>query len=100
MLDYKSMQGKNRRLSQKAFKPEFINRLDGLVIFKPLDHANLLQVIELEIKKVQGRLARKGIHLTLDEKAKEHLVSKGFQPEMGARPLRRVIEQYSGRSFG
>ncbi len=92
MLDFKSIQEKIESSVKKGFKPEFINRLDGIVIFKPLDRVQLLSVIELEIKKVQARLARKHIGLTLDEKAKEFLVAKGFQPEMGARPLRRVIE--------
>lgn len=94
MLDFKGMQEKIDSSVKKAFKPEFINRLDGIVIFKPLDRSHLFQVIELEIKKVKKRLARKKIEISLDEKAKEFLVSKGFQPEMGARPLRRVIEQY------
>ncbi len=94
MLDYKGMQEKIDSSVKKAFKPEFINRLDGIVIFKPLDRAHLFLVIELEVKKVRTRLARKNIMITLDDKAKEFLVTKGFQPEMGARPLRRVIEQY------
>ncbi len=94
MLDYKGMQEKIEGSVKKAFKPEFINRLDGLIIFKPLDRAHLFQVIELEVKKFQNRLARKKIHLTLDEKAKDYLVQKGFQPELGARPLRRGLEQY------
>jgi len=93
-LDYKMIQERIDSSVKKTFKPEFLNRLDGVVIFKPLDRSHLLDVIELEIKKVQKRLSRKHIILTLDEAAKELLVSKGFQPEMGARPLRRVIEQY------
>ena len=93
MLDYKAMEEKIQSAVRKGFKPEFLNRLDGVVIFKPLDRAHLLQVIDLEVKKVQARLTRKNIFLTLDQKAKDLLVSKGFQPEMGARPLRRVIEQ-------
>jgi len=94
MLDFKSMQEKIEGSVKKAFKPEFINRLDGIVIFKPLDRTHLFQVIDLEIKKVKARLLRKKIGLTLDDKAKDFLVTRGFQPEMGARPLRRVIEQY------
>ena len=94
MLDYKSMNETINSSIKKHFKPEFINRLDGIVIFKPLDKAHLLQVIELEIKKVRGRLERKNIFIDLDQKAKDLLVGKGFQPEMGARPLRRIIEQY------
>jgi len=94
MLDYKKMQETIDNAVKKHFKPKFINRLDGIVIFKPLDKSHLMQVIELEVQKVKARLARKNVLLTLDQKAKEFLVSKGFQPEMGARPLRRVIEQY------
>lgn len=94
MLDFKAMQEKIDSSVKKAFKPEFINRLDGVIIFKPLDHSHLFHVIDLEIKKVKARLGRKQIGIALDEKAKEFLVNKGFQPEMGARPLRRVIEQY------
>ncbi len=94
MLDFKAMQDKIESAVKKQFKPEFLNRLDGIVIFKPLDRLHLFQVIELEIKKVRSRLARKKIEISLDDKAKEFLVSKGFQPEMGARPLRRVIEQF------
>lgn len=94
MLDFKAMQEKIGASVKKAFKPEFVNRLDDIVIFSLLDHTHLFQVIDLEVKKVKSRLARKQIHIHLDDKAKEFLVNKGFQPEMGARPLRRVIEQY------
>jgi ATP-dependent Clp protease ATP-binding subunit ClpC len=94
MLDFKSMQEKIEGSVKKAFKPEFINRLDGIIIFKPLDRTHLFQVIDLEVKKVKARLSRKKIGLILDDKAKDFLVTKGFQPEMGARPLRRMIEQY------
>lgn len=93
MPDFKSMQEKIEGAVRKGFKPEFINRLDGIVIFRPLDRTHLIQVIDLEIKKLQARLARKNVFLVLDEKAKDLLVTKGFQPEMGARPLRRTIEQ-------
>ncbi|MCI0382712.1 MAG: ATP-dependent Clp protease ATP-binding subunit [Chlamydiae bacterium] len=92
LIDYKSMREKIEGMVNKSFKPEFRNRLDGVVIFKPLDKPQLLQIIELEIKKVQERLTRKNVLITLDNKAKDLLVTKGFQPEMGARPLRRIIE--------
>ena len=94
MLDYKAMQEKIDSSVKKSFKPEFLNRLDGIVIFKPLDKMHLMQVIDLEVSKVRKRLERKKLKIDLDEKAKNFLVSKGFQPEMGARPLRRIIEQY------
>jgi ATP-dependent Clp protease ATP-binding subunit ClpC len=94
ILDDKKMKEAIDGAVKKHFKPEFMNRLDGVVIFKPLDRSHLLQVIDLEVEKVRTRLARKQIFLSLDNAAKEFLVAKGFQPEMGARPLRRVIEQY------
>ncbi len=94
MLDTVGMEKKINEAIRKAFKPEFLNRIDEVAIFNPLDKAHLLEVIELEVSKVQSRIARKNMTLELDEKAKNFLVEKGFQPEMGARPLRRVIEQY------
>lgn len=93
-IDFKVMQEKIEGAVKKHFKPEFINRLDGLVIFHTLDKASLAQVIDLEFKKLQSRLTKKGIHVTLDDAARTFLVDKGYLPEMGARPLRRVIEQY------
>lgn len=93
-LDYEHIIEKIRAEVNKKFKPEFLNRLNDMIIFRPLNKENLLQVIELEVKKVQERLNRREVYLTLDQKAKDFLVEKGFQPEMGARPLRRTIEQY------
>lgn len=93
-LDFKSIQEKINKAVQKAFKPEFINRLDGIIIFHPLDRGHLFKVIERELEKVNERLAHKNLSLTLDDKAKEFLVTQGFDPKMGARPLRRVIETY------
>ena len=94
ILDYKSMQEKIEGSVKKHFKPEFINRLDGLVIFRTLSKEALRQVVDLEFKKLKDRLAKKKIDVVLDDLAKDFLVEKGYLPEMGARPLRRVIEQY------
>jgi ATP-dependent Clp protease ATP-binding subunit ClpC len=92
--DYKNMQDKILSAVRKHFKPEFVNRVDDVVIFKSLEKVFLRQIIDLEVKKVSARLSSKEIFIALDDKAKDFLVEKGFQPEMGARPLRRVIEQY------
>jgi len=94
IMDYKVMQEKIEGSVKKHFKPEFLNRLDGLVIFRTLTKEALRQVVDLEFKKLKDRLAKKHILVSLDETAKEFLVEKGYLPEMGARPLRRVIEQY------
>ncbi len=92
--DYDTIKEKIEEAVKKQFKPEFLNRVDDVVIFRPLSKEFLLEVMELEIQKVQKRLERKEIYILLDDKAKKHLVDQGFQPEMGARPLRRVIEQH------
>lgn len=93
-LDYDSIKEKILAAVKKQFKPEFLNRLNDTIIFHPLNKEELLRVIELEVRKVQARLKKREIYLTLDDAAKNFLVDKGFQPEMGARPLRRTIEQY------
>jgi ATP-dependent Clp protease ATP-binding subunit ClpC len=94
VMDYKTMQEKIESSVRKHLKPEFLNRLDGLVIFKTLDKPALRQVVDLEFKKLQNRLTKKHIEVTLDDDARDLIVEKGYLPEMGARPLRRIIEQY------
>lgn len=93
MPDYDAMKEKIDKATKKHFKPEFINRLDDIVIFKALDKEDLIHIIEIEVEKLKKRLERKNIIIELEQKAKEHLVEKGYQPEMGARTLRRTIEQ-------
>ncbi|MEL7432174.1 MAG: ATP-dependent Clp protease ATP-binding subunit [Chlamydiota bacterium] len=92
--DYKSMEQKFNSAVKKHFKPEFINRLDGIVIFNMLDKNSLKKIVDLEFKKLQKRLEAKKIYLEMDETAKQFLVDKGYQPDMGARPLRRAIEHH------
>lgn len=94
MPDFHTMQEKIEKAVKKHFKPEFINRLDSIVIFRALDKHLLLRVIDLEVSKLQKRLARKHIEIHLSQDVKEFLVSKGYQPEMGARPIRRCVELY------
>ena len=93
MPDYDTMKEKIDKAVKKHYKPEFINRLDDTIIFKALDKENLIKIIDLEVDKLKKRLERKNIHIMLSDKAKEYLVDKGYQPEMGARTLRRTIEQ-------
>lgn len=93
-LDYQSIHDKIEGAMKKHFKPEFLNRLDGTVIFKPLNEAALEEIVHLEIDKVKKRLASRHIHIDLGHDAVALLVKLGNLPEMGARPLRRVIEQY------
>jgi ATP-dependent Clp protease ATP-binding subunit ClpC len=92
--DYAVIKEKIEGAVKKNFKPEFLNRLTDIVIFQPLFKEALRNIVDLEIKKLQDRLNKKEIFISLTNEAKEFLVDHGFQPEMGARPLRRVIEQY------
>lgn len=94
VLEYDVIKEKIESAVNKRFKPEFLNRLNDMIIFRPLSKEDLVHVVELEAKKVQDRLKRKEIFITLDDKAKKFLSEQGYQPEMGARPVRRVIEQY------
>jgi len=94
VMDDEVIRDKIMAEANKKLKPEFINRLDGLVIFHQLTKENLKRVLDIEVGKVMNRLKGRDIDLDLDDKAKEFLIEKGFQPEMGARPLRRKIEEY------
>lgn len=94
MMEYDIMKEKIEGAVKKHFKPEFLNRLTDIVIFKPFAKEALRSIVDLEMKKLQNRLTKKEVHITLTEPAKEFLVERGYQPEMGARPLRRTIEQY------
>jgi ATP-dependent Clp protease ATP-binding subunit ClpC len=79
---------------ERFFRPEFINRLDDIIVFRPLTREDLVQIIEYETGKVSKRLTQQGITLELDQVAKDFLIEKGYNPEYGARPLRRAIGQY------
>lgn len=76
------------------FSPEFMNRFDGIIEFKALSKDNLLQIVELMLADVNKRLSSNNIHLDVTEKVKEKLVDLGYDPKMGARPLRRTIQDY------
>jgi len=79
---------------KKAFRPEFLNRLDETIIFNPLTAANLRDIVNLELSKVLQRLEEMEIKIAVSEKTKTFLVKKGTSREFGARPLRRVISKY------
>ena len=76
------------------FSPEFMNRFDGIIEFSALSKENLLTIVDLMLDNVNQRLANNGIHLSVTEKVKEKLVDLGYDPKMGARPLRRTIQDY------
>jgi len=77
----------------KKSLPEFINRIDEIVIFDYLGPEEIKQIVDLELKKVQKRLEKKDIKISVSEKAKQLLAEKGFDPSLGARPLKRIIQK-------
>ena len=79
---------------EKFFRPEFINRLDDTVVFRPLLKEDLYHIIDMELEKVSERLRYKKMDLELGPKAKDFLINKGYNPDFGARPLRRAISTY------
>jgi ATP-dependent Clp protease ATP-binding subunit ClpC len=91
---YEKMRDKIMDEAKKAFRPEFLNRLDDIIVFRSLTKADLILILTLEIEKVMSRLKAKSIKLVLDEKAKDLLVEKGYDPNYGARPMRRSVEKY------
>jgi ATP-dependent Clp protease ATP-binding subunit ClpC len=93
-ISFSAMKEKIDKAVEKHFKPEFINRIDGIVIFKSFDKEDLVQIIDMEIGKLSARLAKKDLYLEVSDEAKHFLADKGYKPEMGARPLRRAIEYY------
>lgn len=80
--------------AKKAFRPEFLNRLDDTIVFRSLSKPDLVKILDLEIAKVEERLAAKDIRLELEESAKDLLVDKGYDPDYGARPMRRAVERH------
>ena len=76
-----------------GFKPEFLNRIDDIVMFKPLTQAEVKQIVKLVIKTLSKRLAEKDIKIELTESALDHIVAKGWNPEYGARPVKRFIQK-------
>jgi ATP-dependent Clp protease ATP-binding subunit ClpC len=92
--NYANMRDKILERAKEAFKPEFLNRLDEKIVFHVLDRENLIQIVDLEINTVVKRLAGKNIHLKLDKEAKEFLIEQGYDPNYGARPMRRAVERH------
>ncbi|OGV50468.1 MAG: NDP-hexose 4-ketoreductase [Lentisphaerae bacterium GWF2_44_16] len=81
-------------MAKKRFKPEFINRVDEVIVFRKLERDDLLKIIDIELDKVRDRLKYQGYALTIEKEVLEFLIDKGYEPEYGARPLRRAIERY------
>jgi ATP-dependent Clp protease ATP-binding subunit ClpC len=92
--DFEGMKEKILEESKKEFKPEFLNRLDDLVVFRMLEKESLSIIVDLEIEKLLVRLKEKEIELELEQSAREFLIKEGYDPNFGARPMRRAVERH------
>ena len=92
--NYAVMRDKIMEEAKRSFKPEFLNRLDDLIVFHSLNKPDLVVIVDLEVEKVAKRLRAKEIHLNLDESGHEFLIEKGYDPAYGARPMRRAVERF------
>jgi ATP-dependent Clp protease ATP-binding subunit ClpC len=91
---YERMREKIMDEARRIFRPEFLNRLDDIIVFRSLTKPDLIEILGLEITKVMERLKGRNLQLQLDEKAKDFLVEKGYDPTYGARPMRRAVERF------
>jgi ATP-dependent Clp protease ATP-binding subunit ClpC len=90
---YQAMKELLSKEVEKHFRPEFLNRLDDIIVFRPLTRTNLEEIIVLEMRFVEQRVARKGVRISLTPEAINYLIDQGFNPDFGARPLKRAIEK-------
>ena len=91
--DYERMKGKVNEELKKSFKPEFLNRVDETIVFPQLSKDELVQIVDLFIKKLAVRLEDRNMTLSLSAAAKDRLIEIGFDPALGARPLRRAVQR-------
>jgi ATP-dependent Clp protease ATP-binding subunit ClpB len=77
----------------QAFRPEFINRIDDVVVFHPLEASHLRKIVDIQLRYLHARLAERDLSLSLDAAARDRLAEAGFDPVYGARPLKRAIQQ-------
>ena len=80
--------------AKKTFRPELLNRFDDLIVFRKLDRQVIETILDLELARVKESLKARGTSLTFDKKALAFLVDKGYDDQLGARPLRRVVQRY------
>ena len=92
--DHERMREKVLEEAKRIFKPEFLNRISDIIFFRPLDKADLEQIVEIELKKFASRLTERKITLEFSAEAKTLLIEKGYDEKYGARPLRRAVEHY------
>jgi len=89
---YEQMKERLKVAIEKYFRPEFLNRLDDVIVFHALNKDDLKKIVDIELSKIRSRMSERGLELVLTDEAKDFLIFKGYNPDYGARPLRRAIE--------
>jgi ATP-dependent Clp protease ATP-binding subunit ClpB len=92
-LDEHTMAGAMGEAVKNSFKPEFVNRIDEIVVFQKLTEADIARIVDIQVDSLRGRLAERDLGLELTSSAREHVARVGYDPDFGARPLKRVIQK-------
>ena len=92
--DYDKTKAKIIEEAKKMFKPEFLNRLDDMVIFRKLEKKHIFTIVDLELEKLRERIRSRGYRIRISKQVKEFLVEEGYDDKLGARPLRRAVERH------
>jgi ATP-dependent Clp protease ATP-binding subunit ClpC len=93
-ITYEDMKTRIMGELKKVFRPEFLNRIDDVIVFHKLTKDEIKQIVDLLLRRIRGSLAERELQLDLSDRAEDFLVDKGWDPAMGARPLRRAIQRY------
>ncbi len=93
VLPYEEIKGSAQNELKKFLSPELINRIDDIIVFSPLSKAQVSDILDIKIRELEIRLSERNVSITLTEDAREYLVENGYEPSMGARPLRRIIQK-------
>ncbi|HQG82299.1 MAG TPA: AAA family ATPase, partial [Caldisericia bacterium] len=92
-LSYEELRQKVNEILRQQFRPEFINRVDEIVIFNRLGRKEILEIVDIQLRQIEKRLVERGITLNFSDTAKQLIAEKGFDPVFGARPIKRVIQR-------
>jgi len=98
--NYEKMKEQCLEVLRQSFRPEFLNRVDEIVVFHPLTREQLRQIVDIQLERLRGRLAERKIELELTDKARDYFAEQGFDPVYGARPLRRTIQREPETTLG
>jgi ATP-dependent Clp protease ATP-binding subunit ClpB len=91
---HQAMEDKVLAELKKHFRPEFLNRVDDVIIFQSLDESELARIVDIQLGRLEQRLAQQNLTLDVDAAAKKLIASEGYDPQFGARPLKRAIQEY------